>query len=140
MDQLNVVLESSKTSDLGLTASMGSKLFTSSRIELVNVSGIAVDAIKINGKNNVATQSATAAQIPSNTVRVGFRFIPAGQEGVGTTGVYRVYYNGNPIFDQSATTVPDDIGLAISMGTNTKGTTTTNLMVDYVKVVTERVV
>ena len=34
----------------------------------------------------------------------------------------------------------DDIGLAISMGTNTKGTTTTNLMVDYVKVVTERVV
>ena len=90
--------------------------------------------------STVATQSATAAQIPSNTVRVGFRFIPAGQEGVGTTGVYRVYYNGNPIYDQSATTVPDDIGLAVSMGTNTKGTTTTNLMVDYVKVVTERVV
>ncbi len=74
VDQLNVVLESSKTSDLGLTASMGSKLFTSSRIELVNVSGIAVDAIKINGKNHVATQSATlvgttnAAELLANAI------------------------------------------------------------------------
>ena len=61
VDQLNVLLESSKTSDLGLTASMGTKLFTSSRIELVNVSGIAADAIKINGQNHVATQSVTLA-------------------------------------------------------------------------------
>ena len=41
--------------------------------------------------------------------------------------------------DVSATTVPDDIGLAIAMGTNTKGTTTTNLMVDYIKVIQQRV-
>ena len=74
VDQLNVVLESSKTSDLGLTASMGSKLFTSSRIELVDVSGIAVDAIKINGKNHVSTQSATlvgttnAAELLANAI------------------------------------------------------------------------
>jgi len=74
VDQLNVVLESSKTSDLGLTASMGTKLFTSSRIEQVDVSGIAVDAIKINGKNLVATQSATlvgtsnAAELLANAI------------------------------------------------------------------------
>ena len=74
VDQLNVVLESSKTSDLGLTTSMGTKLFTSSRIELVDVSGIAVDAIKINGKNHVGTQSATlvgtsnAAELLANAI------------------------------------------------------------------------
>ena len=89
--------------------------------------------------STVATQSATAAQIPSNTVRLGWRYIPPGQEGVGTTGVYRVYYNGLAQKDVSATTVPDDIGLAIAMGTNTKGTTTTNLMVDYIKVIQQRV-
>ena len=74
VDQLNVLLESSKTSDLGLTASMGTKLFTSSRIELVNVSGIAADAIKINGQNHVATQSVTlvgktnAAELLANAI------------------------------------------------------------------------
>ena len=35
VDQLNVVLESSKTSDLGLTASMGSKLFTTTYLQLL---------------------------------------------------------------------------------------------------------
>ena len=90
--------------------------------------------------STVATQSATVGQIPSNSVRLGFRFIPAGQEGV-TTGTYRVYYNGNPVLDQTTLTyVPDDIGLAVVMGTNTKGTTTTNAMIDYVKVLGERVV
>ena len=89
--------------------------------------------------STVATQSATVGQIPSNSVRLGFRFIPAGQEGV-TTGTFRVYYNGNPVLDQTTlTNVPDDIGLGVQLGTNTKGTTTTNLMVDYVKVLGERV-
>ena len=58
-DQLNVVLESSKASDLGLMGSTGANVLTSSRIELVDVSGFAVDAIKINGQNAVVTQSAT---------------------------------------------------------------------------------
>ncbi len=89
--------------------------------------------------STVATQTATVGQIPSNSVRLGFRFIPAGQEGV-TTGTFRVYYNGNPVLDQTTlTNVPDDIGLGVQLGTNTKGTTTTNLMVDYVKVLGERV-
>ena len=62
------------------------------------------------------------------------------KEGV-TTGTFRVYYNGNPVLDQTTlTNVPDDIGLGVQLGTNTKGTTTTNLMVDYVKVLGERVV
>ena len=89
--------------------------------------------------STVATQTATVAQIPSNSVRLGFRFIPAGQEGV-TTGTFRIYYNGNPVQDVTTlTNVPDDIGLGVQLGTNTKGTTTTNLMVDYVKVLGERV-
>ena len=58
-DQLNVVLESSKASDLGLMGSTGANVLTSSRIELVDVSGFAADAIKINGQNAVVTQSAT---------------------------------------------------------------------------------
>ena len=89
--------------------------------------------------STIATQTATVAQIPSNSVRLGFRFIPAGQEGV-TTGTFRIYYNGNPVQDVTTlTNVPDDIGLGVQLGTNTKGTTTTNLMVDYVKVLGERV-
>ena len=89
--------------------------------------------------STVATQTATVAQIPSNSVRLGFRYIPAGQEGV-TTGTFRIYYNGNPVQDVTTlTNVPDDIGLGVQLGTNTKGTTTTNLMVDYVKVLGERV-
>ena len=89
--------------------------------------------------STVATQTATVGQIPSNSVRLGFRFIPAGQEGV-TTGTFRVYYNGNPVQDVTTlTNVPDDIGLGVQLGTNTKSTTTTNLMVDYVKVLGERV-
>ena len=78
VDQLKVVLESSKTSDLGLTASMGTKLFTSSRIELVNVSTIAADAIKINGQNHVATQSVTlvgktnAAELLANAINTKY--------------------------------------------------------------------
>jgi flagellin len=58
-DQLNVTLESSKASDLGLMGSTGANVLTSSRIELVDVSGFDVDAIKINGQNAVVTQSAT---------------------------------------------------------------------------------
>ena len=60
-DQLNVALESSKASDLGLGASKGANVYTSSRIESTgnDASAIAVDAIKINGQNAVVTQSAT---------------------------------------------------------------------------------
>ena len=59
VDQLTVPLESSKATDLGLNASMGTNIFTSSRIELAAVNSIDVDAIKINGQNHVATQSLT---------------------------------------------------------------------------------
>ncbi len=82
VDQLTVALESSNVSDLGLKAGMGTNIFTSSRIELAAVNTIAVDAIKINGQNHVATQSVTtvgttnaanllAAAINTNTVNHG---------------------------------------------------------------------
>ena len=82
VDQLTVELESSKVSDLGLKAGMGTNIFTSSRIEQAAVNTIAADAIKINGQNHVATQSVTtvgttnaaallAAAINTNTVNHG---------------------------------------------------------------------
>ena len=63
--QLNVKLESSKTADLGLTASMGTKLFTSSRINLGTANTADVDAIKINGQNFLS--SAIAATTTGTT-------------------------------------------------------------------------
>ena len=60
-DLLNVTLEGSKASDLGLMGSTGANVYTSSRIESCgnDASAIAVYAIKINGQNSVVTQSAT---------------------------------------------------------------------------------
>ena len=81
-DQLNVTLENSKTSQLGLSGGNGTNILTSSRIERVDVSSVTVDAIKINGQNHAVTQAidtsslatgATllAAAINSNTIGHG---------------------------------------------------------------------
>ena len=73
-DQLTVALESSKAGDLGLNGSTGTNILTSSRIELVDVSGFDEDAIKINGQDAVITQSATlvgttnAAELLANAI------------------------------------------------------------------------
>ena len=72
VDQLTVALESSKATDLGLKASMGSNIFSSSRIELAAGNTIAVDAIKINGQNWTATKfTTTAISIDGSTVNLG---------------------------------------------------------------------
>ena len=81
-DKLNVALESSKTSQLGLSGGNGTNILTSSRIERVNVNSVAVDAIKINGQNHAVTQAVDtsslatgatllAAAINSNTIGHG---------------------------------------------------------------------
>ena len=73
-DQLTVALESSKAGDLGLNGSTGTNILTSSRIELVDVSGFDVDAIKINGQNHVVTKPVTlvsttnAAELLANAI------------------------------------------------------------------------
>ena len=60
-DQLNVALESSKASDLGLMGSTGADVYTSSRIESTgnDASAITADSVKINGQNYAVTLSAT---------------------------------------------------------------------------------
>ena len=81
-DQLNVALENSKTSQLGLSGGNGTNILTSSRIEQLDVSSVAVDAIKINGQNHAVTQAVDtsslatgatllAAAINSNTIGHG---------------------------------------------------------------------
>ena len=73
-DQLTVALESSKAGDLGLNGSTGTNILTSSRIELVDVSGFDEDAIKINGQNHVVTKPVTlvsttnAAELLANAI------------------------------------------------------------------------
>ena len=56
-DQLNVTLENSKTSQLGLSGGNGTSKLTSSRIEKIDISSMAEDALKINGQNFVVTKA-----------------------------------------------------------------------------------
>ena len=70
-------------------------------------------------------------------VDVAFHYDPKGNLGSGS---FKIYVDDALVATQTTlTNVPDDIGLGVQLGTNTKGTTTTNLMVDYVKVLGERV-
>jgi flagellin len=62
-DQLNVALENSKTSQLGLSGGNGTNILTSSRIEQLDVSSVAVDAIKINGQNHAVTQAVDTSSL-----------------------------------------------------------------------------
>ena len=73
-EKITVALESSSAGDLGLNGSTGTNILTSSRIELVDVSGFDVDAIKINGQNHVVTKPVTlvsttnAAELLANAI------------------------------------------------------------------------
>jgi len=77
-DALKVKLESSSTTDLGLSASMGADTFTSGRVTLGTQNTAAVDAIKINGQNFLgsvvaATTAATttAAAVIATAINTG---------------------------------------------------------------------
>ena len=79
VDALTVNLESSSAKDLGLSDSMGVKVFTSERVTLATHNSVDIDSIKFNGENflatavtatTVGTQDAAAviaAQINENT-------------------------------------------------------------------------
>ncbi len=58
-DALSVNLEASSASDLGISGSLGTNVFTSGRITLGATNSIAVDAIKFNGENAFSTTLAT---------------------------------------------------------------------------------
>ena len=114
-DQLNVVLESSKASDLGLMGSTGANVLTSSRIELVDVSGFAADAIKINGQNAVVTQSATLVGT-SNAAKLLADAINTNTFGHGAVATAYNRVEGAEMgsdFDMTATFTVNGITIAI---------------------------
>mgnify|MGYP003319748298 CR=1 FL=1 len=61
--------------------------------------------------STVATQSATVGQIPSNSVRLGFHFQPAGTELGQTSAQYKLFLDGKCVGTQTASTVPDNVAL-----------------------------
>ena len=57
----------------------------------------------------IATQSATVYGMPTNSVRLGFLYQPAGSELGVTADQFTIYINGTVSGTQAATTVPDDL-------------------------------
>ena len=88
--------------------------------------------------STVTTQSATAYNMPDNNVRLGFLYQPAGSEPTVTANQYTLYINGTVSGVLAATTVPDDLLMELKMMTESKGTVTNDLYVDYVQTVQQR--
>ena len=89
--------------------------------------------------STLPTQTATQQVIPTNSVRLGFVFEPAGTDSGQTVGQYKIYMNGNIVGTQSATTVPDDLALEINIMAAHKGTAANHLVVDYFNTIQSRV-
>ena len=89
--------------------------------------------------STLPTQTATQQVIPTNSVRLGFVFEPAGTDSGQTVGQYKIYMNGNIVGTQSATTVPDDLALEINIMAAHKGTAANHLVVDYFNTVQARI-
>ena len=88
--------------------------------------------------STVATQSATVYGMPDNSVRLGFLFQPAGTELGQTADQFKLYINGTISGTQAATTVPDDLLMEMKLMTESKGTVTNDLYVDYVQSIQQR--
>ena len=88
--------------------------------------------------STLPTQTATQQVIPTNSVRLGFIYQPAGSEVGVTANQYKLFLNGNVVGTQAATTVPDDISLEINIMAAHKGTVANHLVVDYFNTVQAR--
>ena len=88
--------------------------------------------------STVATQSATVYGMPDNSVRLGFLFQPAGTELGQTADQFKLYINGTISGTQAATTIPDDLLMEMKLMTESKGTVTNDLYVDYVQSIQQR--
>ena len=86
----------------------------------------------------IASQSATVFAMPTNSVRLGFHFQPAGTELNQTTAQYKLYLDGKNVGTQAATTVPDDVALEINMFTDSKGTVANHLAIDWFQTIQQR--
>tara|TARA_R100001509_G_scaffold113882_1_gene69053 strand:- start:516 stop:1313 length:798 start_codon:yes stop_codon:yes gene_type:complete len=104
-----------------------------------NGAGTSFDMLSSAGGSNftledstIATQTATVLAQPSNSVRLGFAFQPAGTELGQTSAQYKLYLNGNIVGTQAATTVPDDIALELKVFLENKGTNANDIYTDYI--------
>ena len=88
--------------------------------------------------STVPTQTATQLEIPSNSVRLGFHFQPAGTELGQTSAEYKLYLDGKKVGTQAATTVPDDIALELKIFLENKGTNANGLNTDWVQTIQQR--
>ncbi len=88
--------------------------------------------------STVPTQTATVQAIPTNSVRLGFHFMPAGTELGQTSNQFKLYLDGKKVGTQAATTVPDDIALELKIFTESKGTNANHLATDWVQTILER--
>ena len=88
--------------------------------------------------STVPTQTATQLEIPSNSVRLGFHFQPAGTELGQTSAQYKLYLDGKKVGTQTASTVPDDIALELKIFLENKGTNANQLATDWVQTIPQR--
>ena len=88
--------------------------------------------------STVPTQTATQFEIPSNSVRLGFHFQPAGTELGQSSAQYKLYLDGKKVGTQTATTVPDDIALELKIFIENKGTVANQLATDWVQTIQQR--
>ena len=88
--------------------------------------------------STVPTQTATTFAQPTNSVRLGFHFQPAGTELGQTSAQYKLYLDGNKVGTQTATTVPDDVALEMNMFIDSKGTTANHLAIDWFQTIQQR--
>jgi len=88
--------------------------------------------------SSVPTQTATQFEIPSNSVRLGFHFQPAGTELGQTSAQYKLYLDGKKVGTQTASTVPDDIALELKIFIENKGTVANQLATDWVQTIQQR--
>jgi len=109
-----------------------------------NGSGVSFDMVSTAGgsdytleDSSITTQSATAYNMPDNAVRLGFLFQPVGSHG-NTAVQFQLFLDGKNVGSQAATTVPDDLLMELKMMTESKGTSTNDLYVDYVQTVQQR--
>jgi hypothetical protein len=110
-----------------------------------NGSGVSFTMLDSAGGSNytledssVTTQSATAFNMPDNAVRLGFLFQPVGSAPGVTAVQFQLFLDGKSVGTQAATTVPDDLLMELKIMTESKGTATNDLYVDYVQSVQQR--
>ena len=88
--------------------------------------------------STVPTQTATVFAQPTNSVRLGFHYQPAGTELGQTANQYKLYLDGKKVGTQAATTVPDDVALEMNMFIDSKGTVANHLAIDWFQTIQQR--